>query len=58
MRYTPTYFRQGFTRHRYQENWGFEFMWDPIADLRSGRALCLYSRPRTSTCIPLNPPPC
>ncbi len=42
MRYTPTYFRQGFTQHRYQENWGFEFMWNPIADLRSGRALCLY----------------
>jgi hypothetical protein len=42
MRYTPTYFRQGFTHHRYQENWGFEFMWNPIDDLRSGRALCLY----------------
>jgi hypothetical protein len=41
-RYTPTYYRQGFTRGRYQENWGFEFMWNPIADLRSGRALCLY----------------
>ena len=42
MRYTPTYYRQGFTHGRYQENWGFEFMWNPIADLRSGRALCLY----------------
>jgi len=41
-RYTPTYFRQGFEEGDYQENWGFEFMWDPIEDLRSGRALCLY----------------
>ncbi len=42
VRYTPTYFRQGFTHNRYQENWGFEFMWNPIADLTSGRAFCLY----------------
>jgi len=42
MRYTPTYYHQGFTHNRYQENWGFEFMWNPIEDLRSGRALCLY----------------
>jgi len=42
MRYTPTYFHQGFTHNRYQENWAFEFMWNPIADLRSGSALCLY----------------
>jgi hypothetical protein len=41
-RYLPVYFRQGFTRNHYQENWGFEFMWNPIEDLRSGRALCLY----------------
>lgn len=41
-RYLPTYFRQGFKPPRYQENWGFEFMWNPIEDLRSGRALCLY----------------
>ncbi len=41
-RYLPVYFRQGFTQNRYQENWGFEFMWNPIEDLRSGRALCLY----------------
>jgi hypothetical protein len=26
----------------YEENWGFEFMWNPIEDLVSGRALCLY----------------
>lgn len=42
VRYLPTYFHQGFARNRYQENWGFEFMWNPIEDLRSGRALCLY----------------
>lgn len=42
MRYLPTYFRQGFEKSRYQENWGFEFMWNPIEDLLSGRALCLY----------------
>ena len=42
VRYLPTYFHQGFTHNRYQENWGFEFMWNPIEDLRSGRALCLY----------------
>lgn len=41
-RYLPSYFRQGFGGDRYQENWGFEFMWQPIEDLRSGRALCLY----------------
>lgn len=42
-RYCPTYFRQGFgTSGAYQENWGFEFMWNPIADLRSGKALSLY----------------
>lgn len=42
VRYLPTYFRQGFRPPRYQENWGFEFMWNPIEDLKSGRALCLY----------------
>ncbi len=41
-RYLPTYYRQGFGKAHYQENWGFEFMWNPIEDLRSGRALCLY----------------
>lgn len=46
VRYLPIYFgqttdpakRPGF----YDENWGFEFMWNPIEDLVSGRALCLY----------------
>ena len=40
-RYLPTYFRHGLP-HAYDENWGFEFMWKPLADLVSGRALCLY----------------
>ena len=41
--YTPSYWRQGFSQEgSYQENWGFEFMWDCIEDLRSGRALSLY----------------
>jgi hypothetical protein len=42
MRYTPTYFGQSLKGPQYDENWGFEFMWNPIEDLRSGRALCLY----------------
>jgi hypothetical protein len=42
-RYCPVYYRQGFDEDgAYQENWGFEFMWNPIADLRSGKALSLY----------------
>jgi hypothetical protein len=41
-RYLPTYWQQGFGGNRYQENWGFEFMWNPIEDLKSGKALALY----------------
>jgi len=41
--YVPTYFQQGFgERGAYDENWGFEYMWDCIQDLRSGKALALY----------------
>ncbi|MFH1476266.1 MAG: hypothetical protein ABIH24_02075 [Verrucomicrobiota bacterium] len=41
--YVPTYFQQGFgDRGAYDENWGFEYMWDCLNDLRSGRALALY----------------
>jgi hypothetical protein len=41
--YVPTYFGQGFAAPgSYQENWGFEYMWDCLNDLRSGRALALY----------------
>ena len=46
VRYLPIYFGQTMDpAHRpgvYEENWGFEFMWNPIEDLVSGRALCLY----------------
>ena len=41
--YVPTYFQQGFgDRGLYDENWGFEYMWDCLNDLRSGRAQALY----------------
>ncbi len=41
--YVPTYFQQGFgDRGAYDENWGFEYMWDCLNDLRSGKALALY----------------
>jgi hypothetical protein len=46
VRYLPVYFGQTLDPARrpgsYDENWGFEFMWNPIEDLVSGRALCLY----------------
>jgi hypothetical protein len=42
-RYCPTYYRQGFdSAAAYQENWGFEFMWNCITDLHAGKALTLY----------------
>jgi len=41
--YAPTYFQQGFgEKGCYDENWGFEYMWDCINDLKSGKALALY----------------
>lgn len=41
--YVPTYFKHGFGDvGSYDENWGFEYMWDCLNDLRSGRALALY----------------
>ena len=41
--YVPTYFQHGFgTTGSYDENWGFEYMWDCLNDLKSGRALALY----------------
>lgn len=43
VRYLPVYYRQGFgAGASYQENWGFEFMWDCLNDLKSGRAMSLY----------------
>ncbi|HME55936.1 MAG TPA: hypothetical protein VKM55_27280 [Candidatus Lokiarchaeia archaeon] len=42
-RYCPVYFRQGFDdAAAFSENWGFEFMWNPILDLRLGKAISLY----------------
>ena len=41
-RYLPNYFRQGLKDGDYDENWAYEFMWNTIDDLRSGKALCLY----------------
>jgi hypothetical protein len=41
--YVPTYFQQAFgNAGAYDENWGFEYMWDCIEDLKSGKALALY----------------
>lgn len=41
--YAPNYFQQGFgDKGAYDENWGFEYMWDCLDDLRSGKALALY----------------
>jgi hypothetical protein len=41
--YVPGYFRQGFGESgSYNENWGFEYMWNCLNDLRTGRALSLY----------------
>lgn len=42
-RYVQTYYRQGWGETgSYHENWGFEFMWDCINDLKSGKALSTY----------------
>lgn len=41
--YVPIYFRQGPEGVGcYDENWGFEYMWNCIEDLQTGRALSLY----------------
>jgi hypothetical protein len=37
----PLYYQHGST-DAHDELWGFEYMWDPYADLLSGRALSLY----------------
>ncbi len=41
VRYAPTYFLHG-TAGDFDELWGYEYMWDPMSDLYSGRALSLY----------------
>lgn len=40
-RYTPVYYKYGLPGS-YDENWGFELMWHPMEDIRSGRARSLY----------------
>lgn len=37
----PLYFQHGLP-NSFDENWGFEYMWDPFMDLLSGKALSLY----------------
>jgi hypothetical protein len=41
VRVTPVYYKYGLPGS-YDENWGFELMWDPWADLQEGRARALY----------------
>lgn len=38
---TPVYYKYGLPGS-YDENWGFEMMWDPMADLKEDRARALY----------------
>ena len=40
-RWVPVYYGYD-PQYCYDENWGFELMWDPFDDLRSGRARSLY----------------
>jgi hypothetical protein len=40
-RVTPVYYKYGLPGS-YDENWGFELMWDPMADLREARGRSLY----------------
>ncbi|MDK1032139.1 MAG: hypothetical protein QGD94_09045, partial [Planctomycetia bacterium] len=40
-RYTPVYYKYGLPGS-YDENWGFELMWRPMDDIRTGRARALY----------------
>jgi hypothetical protein len=41
LRYTPIYYKYGLPGS-YDDNWGFELMWQPMEDLRAGRARALY----------------
>jgi hypothetical protein len=40
-RLTPLYYKYGLPGS-YDENWGFELMWNPMADIVEGRAAALY----------------
>lgn len=41
VRYLPAYFQHDEGR-TFNETWGFEFMWNPLEDLLSGKALSLF----------------
>jgi hypothetical protein len=41
VRFTPVFYKYGLPGS-YDENWGFELMWDPMADLKEGRSRALY----------------
>lgn len=41
IRYTPVYYKYGLPGS-YDENWGFELMWNTLDDVMSGRASCLF----------------
>ena len=41
VRFTPVYYKYGLPGS-YDENWGFELMWDPMSDLKEDRARALY----------------
>jgi hypothetical protein len=41
VRYAPTYYMHGLPGS-FDEVWAFEYMWDPMDDLLSGRAISLY----------------
>ena len=41
VRYTPLYYKYGLPGS-FDENWGFELMWNCMHDMRSGRARSLY----------------
>jgi len=40
-RNTPVYYKYGLPGS-YDDNWGFEFMWNSMADILSGKAVALY----------------
>jgi hypothetical protein len=41
MRMTPVYYKYGLPLS-YDENWGFELMWNPMEDIKQGRGLAMY----------------
>jgi len=41
LRYCPNYYLYGLPGS-FDENWAYEYMWDPMDDILSGRALSLY----------------